>query len=375
MGFNASALSANTIKTFVDRLNKRNKEKTTWPPKRSAVQEDIAKVLGYDSWHALNKALDTPKPDTLKNAPYAAPTQPPALEQWVIPNDYQNKDVVWDYVDWNKHCLVWGKDETRSDFFAQFAYINPSRPMLLIQGPLALPVDATHWASAQHIGQLRALMVADVDFSTASAQEIIKSLDLWNTSPVTSHSLELALSVCSALVELRDTQHLPFNLEVFVNHLTYDNVMGLAQRTDLDANTLHGLNAYLEKFDISDANLLRHATITQDWFETQETVNSYYYSKSANHRVLVSHLFTPSNTVKKQVEEYLDWWVSAHTGGLIMVDGLHSDSYFYEFLLRRLSLYKRDGVGVVIGCTNSGDFPNSQMYEQIQGRMGRCFSL
>lgn len=376
MGFNASALSANTIKTFVDRLNKRNKEKTTWPPKRSAVQEDIAKVLGYDSWHALHKALDTPKSvETTSTSGSVSETPLFSVGEWNIPSAYNNGHFMWSRVQWSKHCLVFGNDENRCDFFSKFSQVNPLRPMLLIQGPLALPVDAKHWASANQTSQLMALMVRSLDFSTQSAENIVKTLNIWNTSSSTLHSFELVLTVCKALVQLRDTQKHPFNLDVLVTHLLYENVVELSQRTDLSPEILQDLNTYLKHYGMPQSNLARHEAIIKEWLETQKIVSPYHYPETANHRVLISHLFAPSTAVKKQVEEYLDWWVSAHVGGLIVVDGLHSDSFFYEFLLRRLAVYKRDGVGVVFGCANSGDFPNSQMYEQIQGRMSYTLTL
>lgn len=366
MGFNASALSATTIKTFVDRLNKRNKEKTTWPPKRSMVQEDIASVLGYASWHALNKALDTPKPNATSNPPIETPV---ALLKWSIPEEYLNLDVVWSRFDWNKHSLVFSNDEVRSDFFAKFAAKNPSRPMLLIQGLLALPAHPENWSTVNQSGQLAALMIGTLDFSSASAQEIVDVLKIWNTSITAMNATELLLMVCDALIQLRDSQNLSLNLDVLVDHLEPHNLVLLAQRTDLKANTLDDLNTYIHNLDDPSFGLPHHRAIAFEWKRIKDAVNRFYSPKDTNHRVLVSHLFKPSSGVQQQIEQYLDWWVAEHTGGLVVVDGLHSDSYLYEFLLRRLAVYKRDGVGVVIGCANSGDFPNNQMYEQIQGRI------
>lgn len=373
MGFNASALSANTIKTFVDRLNKRNKEKTTWPPKRSAVQEDIAKVLGYDSWHALNKALDTPKPDTKSVQQSTTPSHTPSLEKWEIPSDYHSRPISWDRVDWNKHCMVWGNDEIRSDFFAQLAEVNPSRPMALIQGPLALPVDNWKGASVKHTGHLGALMIGTLDFATISAQDIVDVFTIWNTSSNRRYSKDVLLMVCSALVQLRDAGKSTINVHTIMKHFQYEFLSPLAHNPDVSEATRHQIATYIENHHSGVLN--SHQSIVSDWKTIQYIVDQFENSQNSNHRVLLHLKNHHDNKLQAQIEAYLDWWVTEHAGGLIVLDGLHSDSFLYEFLLRRLAVYKRDGVGVVFGCANFGDFPNSQMYEQIQGRMGRCFTL
>lgn len=374
MGFNASALSANTIKTFVDRLNKRNKEKTTWPPKRNAVQEDIAKVLGYDSWHALNKAIDTPKPDAIHStAPNVSQTPFVCAGPWNIPKQFDNLPLIWERVEWKNHCLVFANDETRSDFFTAFAQVNPTRPIVLIQGPLALPVDNWEGGLAQRTLKLGALMIETLDFTTVSAQEIVNVFKIWNTSSNDIYSTDVLLMVCAALVELRDAHKIVLDINTIIEHLEYQSLVALSQRTDLTEHTTKELNTYLQKFNeeqLPNRHFNTHKMIVHHWKTIEHIMERFGSSENTNHRVLISSTAQhPDKDVQSQLKAYLDWWVSGHKGGLIVVDGLHSDSHLYEFLLRRLAVYKRDGVGVVIGCANSGDFPNTQMYEQIQGRI------
>lgn len=62
MPFNPKALNERTLKQFVDRLMQAHKDKPLptaeqWPPKRSQIQEQIAAVLGFPSWHQAIHAV------------------------------------------------------------------------------------------------------------------------------------------------------------------------------------------------------------------------------------------------------------------------------------------------------------------------------
>ena len=71
MSFNPKALNERTLKQFVDRLCKIRKGQPIptephWPPKRSSVQEDVAQMLGFTSWHhaihSVRPSQSTPQP-------------------------------------------------------------------------------------------------------------------------------------------------------------------------------------------------------------------------------------------------------------------------------------------------------------------------
>lgn len=70
MSFNPSALNIATVKKFIDRLEKSYKERGV-VVKRTAVQEDVAKMFGFTSYHDMNKNLSensnsTPQTQPLK---------------------------------------------------------------------------------------------------------------------------------------------------------------------------------------------------------------------------------------------------------------------------------------------------------------------
>lgn len=56
MSFNPTVLNIVTVKKFVDRLEKSYKERNI-SIKRTAVQEDVAKMLGFVSYHEMSKKL------------------------------------------------------------------------------------------------------------------------------------------------------------------------------------------------------------------------------------------------------------------------------------------------------------------------------
>lgn len=60
MPFNPAALTARTLKQFVSRLHRLRQSQpqpAQWPPKRTQIQEDVAIMLGFASWHAALRAL------------------------------------------------------------------------------------------------------------------------------------------------------------------------------------------------------------------------------------------------------------------------------------------------------------------------------
>lgn len=61
MPFNPHELTIDTIKGFVDRLAKHLKTlpvPKSWPPKRSELNEAMARALGFAHWHALKQTVD-----------------------------------------------------------------------------------------------------------------------------------------------------------------------------------------------------------------------------------------------------------------------------------------------------------------------------
>ena len=61
MPFQPQALDERTLKAFVDRLLQSLRQSSSTPPKRSAAQETVARMLGFPHWHAAITAIGAPR--------------------------------------------------------------------------------------------------------------------------------------------------------------------------------------------------------------------------------------------------------------------------------------------------------------------------
>lgn len=94
MSFNPQALNERTLKQFVDRLHKLRKDQAcpqVWPPKRSAIQEEIAHILGFTSWHHAISAVRPLQPNnaptsTTEECSTSSPTYPQEPAIWSSEN-------------------------------------------------------------------------------------------------------------------------------------------------------------------------------------------------------------------------------------------------------------------------------------------------
>lgn len=111
MPFNPQALNERTLKQFVDRLSAIRQSQPVpdmadWPPKRSAIQEEVAKTLGFTSWH---HAIHAVRPSTsLKDMP----TPPPAAVTYPLePIRWKGSDI--------DTLLDWAVTQNASDIVLQ----------------------------------------------------------------------------------------------------------------------------------------------------------------------------------------------------------------------------------------------------------------
>ena len=120
MSFNPNALSLRTLKQFVDRAHKLKKQQScpqenTWPPKRSVIQEEVAHMLGFTSWHHALKALEDKEQKNI--------VSPASLIQSLYPNE----PLQWDKDNFLK-LLHWFQQQGGSNI-----HIHPSQ---VIKGEL-----------------------------------------------------------------------------------------------------------------------------------------------------------------------------------------------------------------------------------------------
>lgn len=68
MSFNPALLNQNSVKKFVDRLEKVYSERFgDTPVKRTQLYEDIAHLFGYDSWHNMDQAMKSARSEDTKS--------------------------------------------------------------------------------------------------------------------------------------------------------------------------------------------------------------------------------------------------------------------------------------------------------------------
>ena len=95
--FTPSALSERTLKQFVDRLTKLRSGQPapkSWPPKRAAIQEEIAHILGFSSWH---QAIHAVRPTSAVGQTPAPAATPAEIHQQVDQElMYRNEPARWE---------------------------------------------------------------------------------------------------------------------------------------------------------------------------------------------------------------------------------------------------------------------------------------
>lgn len=96
MPFQPQALDERTLKAFVDRLLESLRQSSPTPPKRSAAQETVARMLGFPHWHAAITAIGAPRPQPAPTSQSAGPNVGlyPA-EPMVFTPDHAEALLMW----------------------------------------------------------------------------------------------------------------------------------------------------------------------------------------------------------------------------------------------------------------------------------------
>lgn len=116
MSFNPSALNERTLKQFVDRLAALRKtqevpKNTSWPPKRAQLQEEVAKILGFTSWH---QAIHAVRPEVKKSSATVAKDTADTASF----SRYPNEPAQWTAEAFDEF-LVWAVEQGASDIFVE----------------------------------------------------------------------------------------------------------------------------------------------------------------------------------------------------------------------------------------------------------------
>jgi len=387
MSFNSSVLSEKTVKSFVDRLVRRYKNHPNaifHGIKRAAIQEDVAVMLGFASWHVLISQLKHP----------AGSSPVPAVEGIVL-NERMlkmvcpkaDKDVIsaQDNVsfikisDLRRHLFLWGLEHLRQEWYQELLATHPNTPLLLVQGPLSARMM---WKGAQ-LHDTEVVTQAFLLCSTAS--EIVhflggllpKDNDLWK-----SRAMSMISALVPALVHLRDHAQIPFTGETLRQHMDLNQVVQLSKNPTLPPEVVQPLKAYLRSLPGYQEGATRqaetvnenHSYLTMQFTHPLSllTGNAVWGVTNKHLKLSSSSAFDISGSVGVIVQE----WSKRHPNSLVVFDGLEHSSPLYRTLTHLFSSLRDNNASVIIGNTSLADLPDDvQARQRLETRIGGAVHL
>lgn len=343
MGFNASLLTEKTVKNFVDRLHKQNTSHTP-SYKRSQTQENVAIMLGYKNWHALQQIIAAP-----------------VAQLDISASPFQ---------------IVHGLEHERHDVYSEL--LTGAAPILMIHGDLSAPIH--NWTAPRFstTADLKGHVVSHVDFERMSSASMYATVAPF-LSDAPSDSLDFLKNLLDMLTVIRDDpqcqQH--FNAQVVAKYFDSGIFRAHTFRRDIPKKSVEWAQQYLENFGISlnshgnssetfvrhsDYNKMHKKLCSPLWSVFGATPLSAYNS-SQRIQVLAALV---DDTILSQ---YIQWWSHTHPKGIVIADGLKSNSQLYMFFLRWMAQRSNTPPALILGTVNAYDFPSLQIYEQIKSRM------
>lgn len=358
MGFNASALTEKTIKNFVDRLHKQNIA-TTPSYKRSQTQENVAVMLGYKNWHALQQAIATPKYPS--NSKFA-----------------------------HAHQLIHGFDHKRCEFLSTLVN-NTTHPTLVVHGELSVPVPNHLGAHFSKSSELIGNILSQIDFDTMSAEDMYGITKNFLPHNVGQNTLIFIQNLLNFLVTLRDDPQCKqsFNESTIAKYFEFEVFRQQIWRRDIPPKALTYIAEHLQCLGIPEDYIKYPPT---GFNVNQEFLDVFEHKR--RHKEICAPLkplffetrtkiFTSAKSVQiiepsiddPTLQSYIHWWCHTHPGGVLIVDGLASTSPLYAVLLNSLTFMKSHAIAMILGTATPHDFPTLQLYEQIKARVGEVITL
>lgn len=343
MGFNASLLTEKTVKNFVDRLHKQNTAHTP-SYKRSQTQENVAIMLGYKNWHALQQTIAAPATQRDISAPL-----------------FQ---------------IVHGLEHERHNTYSEL--LTGNTPVLMIQGNLSVPIHNWNAPRFSTDADLKGHVLSHVDFDRMSSTSMYAIVAPF-LSDAPSDSLNFLKNLLDMLTVIRDDPQCQqqFNAQTVAKYFDAGVFTAHIFRRDIPIKSVEWAQQYLEHFGISrnsglNANkaFLQHSHYNRTHKKLCSPLWSVFGSpqppaeaSSQRVQVLAEHV---DDTILSQ---YIQWWSHTHPTGMVIADGLGSHSQLYMFFLRWIAQRSNTPPALILGTVNAYDFPSLQIYEQIKARM------
>ena len=384
MSFNSSVLSEKTVKSFVDRLLRRYKTHSNTALhsiKRASVQEDVAAMLGYVSWHALSAQLKDP---LVAVAPLVCPglIASPRLQKMSDFERYlqlQRTNGV-EFLGWDglrQHFFVRGSDHARSQWYQELLTSNPEQAVLFVQGPLSHNLPWSGLSLHNHAVTAQAFFLYRnaseiTDFLVGLMDEAGGDNAMWK-----GRAISLISSIMLALVHLRDHDGLLMGVEVIRDHFLLEKIQQLSKRRDLPPHVLQSLKAYLRSLPGYQENATQQSeTVMEqhDYLQMQFTRGFSLleeHSKNILDHTRVNLSFDSHVDITPSIVQVVKAWARANPRSLIVFDGLEHTSALYHFVLHTLPLLHDNEVALAIGSTTAADLPDdANAQKRLSSRIG-----
>lgn len=385
MSFNSSVLSEKTVKSFVDRLLRRYKSHPNpalHSIKRAIVQEDVAAMLGYASWHTLSSQIKSHLTVATAPATRTGLLASKRLQEMSQFDDYlyvQKKEGA-DILEWNmlrQHFFVMGLEHVRCQWYQELLNSNPTQPVLFVQGPLSSRLPWSDLTLHNHAITAQAFFLqADAhsitDFLMQMMAETGEDNAMWK-----HRAISLISAVVLALVHVREHEGLHIDGSVIGEYLNLEKMQQLSKHHDLPQHVLQSLKAYLRSLPGYQENAPKqsetvvelHGYLQMQFTRILKLLENQQKNALEHTRIKMS--FDTQVDVAYSIVAFLKQWSVEHPKGLIVLDGLEHTSALYHLMLHVLPILHSNNAALAIGSTSSADLPDDiHAQKRLASRIG-----
>lgn len=392
MPFQPDALTPSTLKGFVDRLHRFSKthQPESWPPKRSWAQEAVARALGFPHFHAAQQALSLPRQASADDQVVSKGVQ------WILPtpsgvagiSDHllyplestRGLSALTLPVSTQENLLLLGTEHERDTALGSLVHATlPHRlPLLWFRGDESLPNDGHplpavrlpafqgYGAAMEHV--LHHWRAGEITELLASLLDDLPDQAMWK-----NRAIALAAAVVGALAHLRDRDGLTLTMDALRDALILDNLETLARR-DLPANLAQSLRAYLRSLpgyaEGAAVAVQSDTTREQHGFLQMQFVRALGPGLSRfdlQPRLLVR--LDREAPQPRALAALADEWAHRHPGGIILLDGMDSHSFAWDWFLRSSHRLKAQRHRVIVAAQTLKSLPDGTTAHRIVDRM------
>ena len=391
MPFQPDELTEATLKGFVDRLHRfaKTTPATDWPPKRAWAQEAMARALGFPNFHAAQQSLAQPKRKLVEaiedpNAHWYWPTPDgvAGISENLLPR-YINREGVSALtlpLSMKEDFFLLGTDQERDTALGALVEATnlTSTPLLWIRGEESLANDDQR-VYRVHLPAFQGYSAAiEHVLHNKSASEITELFvllmdeDTGHNTMWKGRAISLISSVLFALVYLRDHEGLVLDMDTIRDRLILEHIQMISRRKDMPINVLKVIRSYLRTLPGYDENAFKQSsTVREQHGFLQMQFTKILGMAPANNFSLNSRmtLRLDRETPQSQVlAPLVDEWARRYPKGFIVVDGVESNSFAYEWFLKSSPRLKKQQQRVIWAAQNLSSLPQGNLGQRLLHR-------